>query len=69
MIDAYSVSGRYDGLSLGEVCETNYSEIKVKNFSDYENQEIDVFIHATRSFPEIVIPEIEKFLLVSTSLA
>ena len=72
MIDAYSVSGRYDGLSLGEVCETNYSEIKVKNFSDYENQEIDVFIHATRSFPEIVIPEIEKIIksgsnVISTS--
>ena len=72
LIDVYSVSGRYDGHKLGEVCDSNYSGIEVKNFVDYTKNEVDVFVHATRSFPEIVIPEIERVVqsganVISTS--
>ena len=72
LLDVYSVSGRYDGFPLGKVCDTNFKKLRVKKLSDYINNNIDVFIHATRSFPEIVIPEIEVIVrsgsnVISTS--
>ena len=72
LIDVYSISGRSAGLTLDKVCEININKLRVKKFSDYINNNVDVFIHATRSFPEIVIPEIEAIIksganLISTS--